>query len=390
MKSPTALSSLARTASHRRTVFHPWRGRRSYAVQAPGAPAFEVFNHKAKLLQKERAAQNLEESRNVEYLRDEVAQRLCDRLLDIKRTFPSVLDLGSHSGNVARAVLSPNVPAPEHADESQPPPVQPLHTRMEHLTMAEASPSMLYRDDLGDSANPHSSSLQITRQPLYAYETPLPFPPNTFDAVLSSLTLHWINDLPTMLSQINQVLKPDSPFIGAMLGGDSLYELRSSLQLADLERRGGVTPHVSPLADVRDVGNLLTRASFKLLTVDVDDIVVEYPDTFALMKDLQAMGEGNAVMTRKGAGLGGLSRDVLIANDAIYREMYGAESDEDQGSLDGREGDGLPVERQGIPATFRIIYMIGWKEGEGQSQPLERGSGNVNLKDILGGGDFGR
>jgi NADH dehydrogenase [ubiquinone] 1 alpha subcomplex assembly factor 5 len=126
---------------------------------------------------------------------------------------------------------------------------------------------------------------------------------------------------------------------------------------------------VSPLADVKDVGSLLNRAGFKMLTVDVEDIVVEFPDTFALMQDLQAMGESNAIMNRDSAPL---SRDVLLANEAIYR------------SLHMQEGD------RGIPATFRLIYMIGWKEGEGQAQPLQRGSGDINLKDVLEGGDFNR
>ena len=148
-----------------------------------------------------------------------------------------------------------------------------------------------------------------------------------------------------------------------MFGGDTLYELRSSLQLADLDRRGGVSPHVSPLADVRDIGGLLTKAGFKMLTVDVDDIIVDYPSTFALMTDLQAMGEGNAVLGRE---MGGLRREVLAANEAIYREMYANED----GSL---------------PATFRVIYMIGWKEGVGQPEPLARGSGTANLKEILEG-----
>jgi len=119
---------------------------------------------------------------------------------------------------------------------------------------------------------------------------------------------------------------------------------------------------------VRDVGGLLGKAGFKLLTVDVDDIIVEYPDTFALMTDIQAMGEGNAILKTMG---GPISRDVLLANEAIYRQLHGEE---------GREGV--------IPATYRIIYMIGWTEGEGQSKPLPRGSGDVNLKDVLGGGDF--
>jgi NADH dehydrogenase [ubiquinone] 1 alpha subcomplex assembly factor 5 len=179
--------------------------------------------------------------------------------------------------------------------------------------------------------------------------------------VLSSMSMHWINDLPGVLAQINSGLKPDSPFIGAMLGGDTLFELRTSLQLAEQERRGGISPHVSPLADVRDVGGLLGKAGFQMLTVDVEDIVVDYPDTFALMQDLQAMGEGNAVLGRE---MGAIGKDVLLANEGIYRALHGNED----GSL---------------PATFRIIHMIGWKEGKNQPKPLKRGSGQVNLKDIL-------
>jgi NADH dehydrogenase [ubiquinone] 1 alpha subcomplex assembly factor 5 len=192
-------------------------------------------------------------------------------------------------------------------------------------------------------------------------EESVPYEPGTFDLVLSSLSLHWINDLPRVLTQINNVLKPDCPFIGAMLGGDTLFELRTSLQLAEQERKGGISPHVSPLADVRDVGGLLQRAGFKMLTVDVDDIIVDYPNTFALMEDLQAMGEGNAVLGRE---MGPISRDVLLANEGIYRELHGNE-------------DGT------IPATFRIIYMIGWHDDPAQAKPLPRGSGDVNLKDIL-------
>lgn len=218
---------------------------------------------------------------------------------------------------------------------------------------------MLFRDaDL-----PFNKELNMTRDVLQDQET-LPYEANTFDAVLSSLSLHWVNDLPSLLSQVNNVLKPDSPFIAAMFGGDTLFELRTSLQLADTERRGGVSPHVSPLADVRDMGGLLQKAGFKLLTIDIDDIVVDFPDTFALMQDLQAMGESNAILGREA---GPIKRDILLANEAIYRELHGNE-------------DGS------IPATFRLIYMIGWKEGKNQPKPLPRGSGQVNIKDILGGG----
>lgn len=173
--------------------------------------------------------------------------------------------------------------------------------------------------------------------------------------------MHWINDLPSVLAQTNRILKPDAPFLGAMLGGDTLYELRTSLQLAELDRRGGVATHTSPLADVRDVGGLLQKAGFNLLTVDVDDIVVDYPDVFALMKDLQAMGESNAVVSREP---GPIRRDVLLAAEGIYRELHGNE-------------DGT------LPATFRVIYMIGWKNGPDQAKPLERGTGMFSIKDFL-------
>lgn len=215
---------------------------------------------------------------------------------------------------------------------------------------------MLYRDaDL-----PFNNEIKLTRDVLDDEER-LPYAAESFDAVLSSLSMHWINDLPSLLAQINHALKPDCPFIGVMFGGDTLFELRTSLQLADTERRGGVSPHVSPLADVKDMGGLLQKAGFKMLTVDVDDIIVDFPDTFALMQDLQAMGESNAILGRE---TGAIKRDVLLANEGIYRELHGNE-------------DGT------IPATFRMIYMIGWKEGPNQAQPLPRGSGQVNIKEYV-------
>jgi NADH dehydrogenase [ubiquinone] 1 alpha subcomplex assembly factor 5 len=220
---------------------------------------------------------------------------------------------------------------------------------------------MLFRDaDL-----PFNDEINLTREVLRDEEL-LHYESNTFDAVMSSLSMHWINDLPSFLAQVNNILKPDAPFIAAMFGGDTLFELRTSLQLADTERRGGVSPHVSPLADVRDMGGLLQKAGFKMLTVDVDDIIVDFPDTFALMRDLQSMGESNAILGREA---GGIKKDVLLANEGIYKELHGNE-------------DGS------IPATFRMIYMIGWKEGPNQAKPLPRGSGQTNIKDILGGGEI--
>jgi len=261
------------------------------------------------------------------------------------------LDLGANSCNIARVLTREN-PDPDPATPISP----PLATRISELVAADSSQAMLYRDaDL-----PFNKDMAITRLVLDDEES-IPFEPGTFDLVFSSMSMHWVNDLPGVLSQINSILKPDCPFLGAMLGGDALFELRTSLQLAEQERRGGMSPRVSPLADVRDMGGLMQRAGFKMLTVDVDDIIVDYPDSFALMQDLQAMGEGNAVLGRE---MGAIPRDVLLANEAIYRELHGNE-------------DGT------IPATFRIIYMIGWHEDPSQAKPLARGSGEVNLKDIL-------
>ncbi|CCU75501.1 unnamed protein product [Blumeria hordei] len=322
---------------------------RAHKLTSP-AP-LEVFNRHVKFLQKERAAKNIKQSRQVDYLKDEVATRLTDRLFDVKRDFPHVLDLGANSCNIARALtlLSHSIKSREASN--------PLNfSKISHLTAAELSRATLYRDvDL-----PFNKEINLTRE-IIDYEKDLPYESHTFDAVLSSLSMHWINDLPFVLGQINRVLKPDAPFLASMFGGDTLYELRTSLQLADMERRGGVSPHVSPLADVKDIGSLLQRAGFKMLTVDFDDIIIDFPDTFSLMQDLQAMGESNATLTRE---LCAIRRDVLLANEGIYRELYGNED----GSL---------------PATFRMIYMIGWKEGPNQAQPLPRGSGDMDMAKAL-------
>ncbi|KAI1186423.1 S-adenosyl-L-methionine-dependent methyltransferase [Nemania serpens] len=332
-----------------------WSGarctRRSYAFQAATPPVPQVFNRHTKWLQKERAARHVESSRISDYLKDEVAMRVCERLLDIKRRFPRVLDFGANSCQIAQALTR------ENPDPNPNTPVSdPIANKIDHLLAVDSSEGMLYRDaDLE-----FNKQINITREVL-AHEETLPYDANSFDLVLSSASMHWINDLPGVLAQINNVLKPDCAFIGAMFGGDTLFELRTSLQLAEQERRGGISPHLSPLADVRDVGGLLQKAGFKMLTVDYDDIIVDYPNTFALMQDLQAMGESNAVLGRE---MGPIQRDVLLATDAIYRELHGNE-------------DGT------LPATFRTIHMIGWKESEDQARPLARGSGQISLKDIL-------
>uniref|UniRef100_A0AAX7TPB3 Arginine-hydroxylase NDUFAF5, mitochondrial n=1 Tax=Astatotilapia calliptera TaxID=8154 RepID=A0AAX7TPB3_ASTCA len=200
---------------------------------------------------------------------------------------------------------------------------------------------------------------EIPTHCVLADEEFLPFKENTFDLVVSSLALHWINDLPGALRQIHQVLKPDGVFIGAMVGGETLYELRCSLQLAETEREGGFSPHISPYTAVTDLGNLLGQAGFNMLTVDIDDIQVHYPGIMEVMTDLQGMGESNCAWNRKSL----LHRDTILAAAAIYKEMYGSE-------------DGS------IPATFEILYMIGWKPHESQAKPAKRGSATASFGDL--------
>ncbi|XP_058535630.1 arginine-hydroxylase NDUFAF5, mitochondrial [Ochotona princeps] len=144
-----------------------------------------------------------------------------------------------------------------------------------------------------------------------------------------------------------------------MFGGDTLYELRCSLQLAETEREGGFSPHVSPFTAVNDLGHLLGRAGFNTLTVDTDEIQVNYPGMFELMEDLQGMGESNCSWNRKAL----LHRDTMLAAAAVYREMYGNE-------------DGS------VPATYQIYYMIGWKYHESQARPAERGSATVSFGEL--------
>lgn len=302
-------------------------------------------------------------SRQADYLRDEIAIRTCERLLDINRKFENVLDLGANACNIGKALTRHDLDVA--AAELGRPQESLSASKIGKLLAVDSSETMLYRD----ADEEWNSKINMERRIIRTEEDLGEFVPESYDAVLSSLSMHWVNDLPSTLSQINNILKPDAPLIASMMGGDTLFELRTSLQLASQERLGGISPHLSPLADVRDVGGLLTKAGFKLLTVDIDDIVVEYPDIFALMMDLQAMGESNAVLGRE---MGGMRREVLAAAEGIYRELHGTDA-----------------QMGGLPATFRIIYLIGWKEGEGQSQPLTRGSGEINIKDVLGGGSLG-
>ncbi|KAI0758111.1 S-adenosyl-L-methionine-dependent methyltransferase [Fomes fomentarius] len=300
---------------------------------------FQVFDRNVKRMQKDRSAvrNGGQRSRTVDYVRNDIADRLVERMQDIKRKFNIVLDLGAGPGHFSKC-LDPEIA---------------LKT-----VLLDSSEKLLNRDT--DSAFEGEPPLEVER--IQADEENLlqVIPRNSQEAIVSCLSLHWVNDLPGVLVQIKEALKPDGVFLGALFGGDTLFELRTSLQLAEVEREGGISPHVSPMTDSRDMSNLLGRAGFTLLTVDVDEIKVAYPSMWELLEDLQDMGENNAVVGRRHF----IHRDTLAAASAIYKELHGHE-------------DGS------VPATFQVIYVIGWKPAPTQPQPLERGSAENRMKDAL-------
>jgi NADH dehydrogenase [ubiquinone] 1 alpha subcomplex assembly factor 5 len=265
-----------------------------------------------------------------DFLFREVAQRLVDRLADISRTFPVALDLGARPGVLADALQAEGVAQSRGI-----------------ATLIEAAPVESFaRAPLG----------------LVADEEMLPIAPASCDLVLSNLSLHWVNDLPGALLQIRQSLKPDGLFLGAMLGGDTLPELRASLAEAEMAVEGGLSPRVSPFADVRDLGGLLQRAGFALPVTDADTIRVTYADAFGLLRDLRGMGETNAVVERRRTPL---RRATLMRAAEIYQARFAGK--------DGR-----------IPATFQVVTLTGWAPHESQQKPLRPGSAKTRLADALG------
>lgn len=195
----------------------------------------------------------------------------------------------------------------------------------------------------------------------------LPLKPMSVDLVTSALELHTVNDLPGCLLQIKNALKPDGLFLSAMLGGETLYELRDCLAQAELEISGGVSPRVAPFADKQQIGALLQRAGFALPVIDSDIITVTYNTVFDLMKDLRRMGEGNAILARKKSFT---AKSLFLRAGEIYAQKY-AESD-------GR-----------IRASFEIIFMSGWAPHDSQQKPLPPGSAQHRLSDALGGTEMG-
>ncbi|MFM8607033.1 MAG: methyltransferase domain-containing protein [Hyphomicrobiales bacterium] len=189
----------------------------------------------------------------------------------------------------------------------------------------------------------------------------VPFAPQSLDAVVSLLAFQWVDDLPGLLIQIKSALKADGLFIACLLGGQTLHELRDSFARAEIECEGGLSPRVSPFADLRDIGALMQRAGFALPVVDTETITVRYQTPLALFADLRAMGGTNALIERRKTPL---RRKTLLRALEIYAENYS--------DADGR-----------IRATFECLWVSGWTPHESQQKPLQPGSAKTRLADAL-------
>jgi SAM-dependent methyltransferase len=192
-------------------------------------------------------------------------------------------------------------------------------------------------------------------------DTPLSLAPQSIDLAVSALALQFVNDLPGVLAQLRRALKPDGLLLAAMIGGDTLTELRQTFAVAEAEVEGGVSPRVAPFADLRDAGMLLQRAGFALPVTDVERLTVRYDNAFALMHDLRRMGATNVLNERRRAPL---RRATLLRMAEIYAERFAA--------ADGR-----------IPATFDIVWLWGWAPHESQQKPLRPGSAKMSLAEAV-------
>ena len=261
------------------------------------------------------------------FLLDRVADDLADRLGAVLRRFDLALDLGT-PGEAVRAAL----------------------TRLGSVATIVAADAM-----------PAAGAKRVP--PLVAAdEEALPFRDASLDLVVSALALQFVNDLPGVFVQVRRALKPDGLFLAALIGGDTLTELRQSFAAAESEIEGGVSPRVAPFADLRDLGALLQRAGFALPVTDTDRVIVRYDSAFGLMRDLRRMGATNALLDRRRTPL---KRATLMRMAEIYAQRF-ADSD-------GR-----------LRATFEIVWLSGWAPHPDQQQPLKPGSARARLADALG------
>ena len=268
-------------------------------------PAAPILFDRALLLQRQARAQKLGPAT---FLLDRVAEDLDERLSAVKRAFSDVADIWT--------------------------PGEGLLLRDRFESFARVAP---------------------------AQDEVLPFQPETLDLAISALAFQFVNDLPGAFAQIRRTLKPDGLLLAALIGGDTLTELRQSFAAAEAECEGGISPRVAPFADLRDVGALLQRAGLALPVTDVDRVVVRYADAFALMGDLRRMGATNILVERSRTPT---RRATMFRMAEVYAERFA--------DPDGR-----------VRATFDIVWLSAWAPHDSQQKPLRPGSAKASLEEAV-------
>jgi SAM-dependent methyltransferase len=265
------------------------------------------------------------------FLLARVADDIAERLSVVMRDFPLAVDIGSPGMEVSRMLAA-------------------RATASEVVALNTLPPDARERGVLA----------------VIADEEVLPLRAGAFDLAVSALALHCVNDLPGTLVQIRRALRPDGLFLAALLGGDTLSELRQAFAEAEAECEDGLSPRVSPFPDLRDLGTLLQRAGFALPVTDADRVTVRYASVFALMHDLRRMGATNVLTERRRKPL---RRATLLRMAQIYAARFS--------DPDGR-----------IRATFEIQWLSGWAPHESQQKPLAPGSATTRLADALGAAEI--
>ena len=262
------------------------------------------------------------------FLKDAAAARLADRLELMRRAFDLCLDVGAHDGRLAQHFAG--LGKIGHMIHTDPAETFAIATK-------QHGPGVVHA--LGE----------------------LPYKPESFDAVFSCLSLHWVDDLPGLMMQARQLLKPDGLLLVSLLGGNSLTELKQALAEAEQDITGGFSPRCAPMADIRDIGGLMNRAGLALPVADSDRLTVNYPHMFKLMADLRGMGEQNALLARLKTPT---RRQVFLRAAEIYQQRFG-------------QADGQ------IPASFEIVTVTGWAPHESQQKPLRPGTAAHRLATVL-------
>jgi NADH dehydrogenase [ubiquinone] 1 alpha subcomplex assembly factor 5 len=350
------------------------------AQSAAESGAMHVFDRAVKAAHRDRAAylrrHDPSGDRTDPFL-EEITKRTLDRLNDVKRAFENVLVLGGATDAVLRRLLEdrPDVRVVVVVDASRDMlafvrenaqrdfGADRLASReSETRTTSKSSSVDVFEDaDIASHTLRNAKGKEVRVHYAQFDEENLPARDGAFDVVVSALGLHWANDLPGAMAAARASLKPDGLFLSSILGGETLREMRIACAVAEMETEGGVSQRVSPLAQVRDCGNLLTRAGMKLPAVDVDTLTVQYPSPAKLVEHLRSMAETNAAVSRRP---GAVRRTTAAAAAACYAHMFPA--------ADAERGDA-------VECTFQVLYMTGWSPGTNQPEPLERGSAELSL-----------